>query len=373
MSIYTKENKFHISPGSILFIPDTADKLYKIQVLEHLLEETKVRYIGWGPDYNLWINSKSIGSYWWFKKPLSKWTTISKELSENVDDLLINAEIALYVDEALTGLNSERIRTDGNLPGIKTLPHTKVPTIRYVPINVRYKWSELFFDVITDCIEDPNTGLNWRKLFILSKCILRASNRGGQEHSRNNDQRILEGINRWNSGNFGGLWNEACSLKQSKRSNDTNSEEIIKRAKNLSFQGQYGRAAKFLASDGFALVNKTTLDSLKKLHPPEEKPIVVQIFSSRAYQFSEENVLEQLNSFSRFTAAGHSKMFPEHLLHAVQCTDSDQSQIALRVLTKLVNISCRGQLPEFVSQALCSASLSALLKNKGGIKIKLKS
>ena len=50
MSNLTIENKFHISPGFILFIPDTADKLYKIQVLERLLDKTKVRYIGWGPD-----------------------------------------------------------------------------------------------------------------------------------------------------------------------------------------------------------------------------------------------------------------------------------------------------------------------------------
>ena len=61
-------------------------------------------------------------------------------------------------------------------------------------------------------------------------------------------------------------------------------------------------------------------------------------------------------------------MFPRHFLHAVQCTASDQSQIALRVLTKLVNINCRGKLTEFVSQALCSASLSALLKKKAGIR-----
>ena len=121
-----------------------------------------------------------------------------------------------------------------------------------------------------------------------------------------------------------------------------------------------------MASDGFAPVNKETLDSLKKLNSPEEKPIVVQNFSSQAYQFSDEIVSEQLNSFSGFTAAGPSKMFLENLLHAVQCTASDQSQSALRVLTKLVNISCRGELPEFVSQALCSASLSALLKKKGG-------
>ena len=41
MSRLRKENKFHISPGSIFFIPDTADKLYKIQVLDHLLEKNE--------------------------------------------------------------------------------------------------------------------------------------------------------------------------------------------------------------------------------------------------------------------------------------------------------------------------------------------
>ena len=94
MSNHTIENKFHISPGSILFIPDTADKLYNIQVLEHLSEETKVGCIGWGPDYDSWINSKSIWSYWCFKKHLGKLKRISKELSDQVDDLLMT--ISLY-------------------------------------------------------------------------------------------------------------------------------------------------------------------------------------------------------------------------------------------------------------------------------------
>ena len=73
-----------------------------------------------------------------------------------------------------------------------------------------------------------------------------------------------------------------------------------------------------------------------------------------------------MNSFSRLTTTGPSKIFSERLLQAVQCTASDQSQIALRVLTKLVHISCRDEFPEFVAKALCSASLLAL-KKKGGI------
>ena len=205
MSILTIENRFHISPGFIIFIPCTADKLHKIQVLEHLLEERNNRYNGWDPEYDSWINSKSIWSYWCIKKPLIKMKRISKELSDQVDDLLIYGESAIYVDEALADLNSERITTDGNLPDIKTLLHTKVIAVRYVPINVRYKWSEFFSDVITDCIEDPNRKINCRKLFELCKCILRVSNRGGQKHRRKDDQRTLENVNRWNSGDFGGI------------------------------------------------------------------------------------------------------------------------------------------------------------------------
>ena len=80
------------------------------------------------------------------------------------------------------------------------------------------KFTALNYDVRhTDCTEEINTDLNWRKLFGLSKCILRVSNRGRQKHRRNNDQRTLERINRWNSGDFGGLWNKAFSLRRSKR------------------------------------------------------------------------------------------------------------------------------------------------------------
>ena len=138
--------------------------------------------------------------------------------------------------------------------------------------------------------------------------------------------------------------------------------------KKFVFPGPIWQSSKIFGFWWLAPVNKATLDSLKKLHPTQGKPFVVQSFSSQAHKFSEEIVSEQLHSFSRFTAAGPSKMFPEHLLHAVQCITSDQSIIALRVLTKLVNICCRGEFPEFDSQVLCSASLSALLKKKGGIR-----
>ena len=52
--------------------------------------------------------------------------------------------------------------------------------------------------------------------------------------------------------------------------------------------------------------------------------------------------MEQLNFFFKLRAAGPSKMFPGHLLHAVQCTASDLSQNALRLLTKQQHTNCPG-------------------------------
>ena len=70
--------------------------------------------------------------------------------------------------------------------------------------------------------------------------------------------------------------------------------------------------------------------------------------------------MEELYSFSKFTAANPSNIFLEHFLHAVQCSASDQSENALKVLIKLVSISCRGELPEFDSRALCSSTLAII-------------
>ena len=61
-------------------------------------------------------------------------------------------------------------------------------------------------------------------------------------------------------------------------------------------------------------------------------------------------------------------MYPEHLLHAINCSISDQSKRAMNSLTKLVNLASSGQLPSFVVPAFCSVTLTALNKKKTGIR-----
>ena len=146
-------------------------------------------------------------------------------------------------------------------------------------------------------------------------------------------------------------------------------ETLASRAKKLCLPGQFGRAAKILSSEGVAPDNRKTLIELKKLHPEENEILEpLEDYSCEAYQFDEGKVLLQLQSFSKFTAAGPSKMYPEHLLQAINCSTFDQSKRAMNSLTKLVNLASSGQLPSFVALAFCSATLTAMNKKKTGIR-----
>ena len=135
-------------------------------------------------------------------------------------------------------------------------------------------------------------------------------------------------------------------------------------------QGQFGRVAKILSSEGLAPNSRAILKALEELHPKEVPPTLLQPdnVASSGYQFSDNLVFEQLKTFIKYTAASPSKMYPEHLLHAVECTAPDHSESALKAIARFVNTGSRGKFPSSVSKALCSASLTALSKKKGGVR-----
>ena len=179
---------------------------------------------------------------------------------------------------------------------------------------------------------------------------------------------MMNRFERRRSGEFAALWYEAASMKQAKKSNGT-MEALASRAKTLCLQGQFSRAAKISSLEGIATDNRKTPTELKKLHSEENEILEpLEGYSCEAYQFDKGKVLLQLQSFSKVTAAGPSKMYPEHPLHAINCSISDQSKRKMNFLTKLVNFASRGQLPSFVAPAFCSATLTALNKKKTGIR-----
>ena len=121
-------------------------------------------------------------------------------------------------------------------------------------------------------------------------------------------------------------------------------------------QEQFGRAAEVLSPDGVAPDDAATLNELKKLHPEEKQPDnqFEQDANANAYQFDEASEFFQIKSFSNFTAAGQTNIYPNHLLHAVNCGAPDQSKRAVSSLTKFVNLASRDQLPEIVAPILLS-------------------
>ena len=141
-------------------------------------------------------------------------------------------------------------------------------------------------------------------------------------------------------------------MKRAKKMNHDSIESLAARAKSLCLYDQFGRAAEILSSIGVAPDNKEKLKELMNLHPAEEVPVpprVTDDYTSYAYQFDEASVFKQLQSFSNFTAAGPSKMYPEHLLHAVTCAVPDQSKKLITSITTLVKLASRWQLPKFVA------------------------
>ena len=131
------KEQFHTTPGTILFIPDTANKLYKVQVLENSGHETKIRYSGWDSEHDTWFNEKSIWAHSKHKHNLKNRKKI-KDISDKIDLLLASCEQNQLDDN----FENEQTILDENkkLPCLQTIVSSHVPTCRFVLVKFRTKW-----------------------------------------------------------------------------------------------------------------------------------------------------------------------------------------------------------------------------------------
>ena len=65
-------------------------------------------------------------------------------------------------------------------------------------------------------------------------------------------------------------------MKQAKKKSTNRIEELASRAKSLCLQGQFGRTAKILSTEGLAPNIRATLKALEELHPKEVPPTFLQ-------------------------------------------------------------------------------------------------
>jgi hypothetical protein len=83
---------------------------------------------------------------------------------------------------------------------------------------------------------------------------------------------------------------------------------------------------------------------------------------------NEQNVREAINSFPAWSAPGSDGMRPHYLKDIIFLPAGEAGQQALRALTKLCNF-LSGQLPSEICYLLYGASLCALHKKDGGIRL----
>ena len=102
-----------------------------------------------------------------------------------------------------------------------------------------------------------------------------------------------------------------------------------------------------MSSEGLSPNSRAILKTIEELNPKEGPPTLLEPdnVASSAYQFSDNIVFEKLKTFSKYTAAGASKMYPEHLVRAVECTAPRHSESSLKTITRFVNTGSRGKFP----------------------------
>ena len=105
-------------------------------------------------------------------------------------------------------------------------------------------------------------------------------------------------LEQWKSGDYAALCYEAASMKHLKKTSNESIDALARRAKSFCLQGQFGRAAKVLSSDGVAPDNAATLNELKKLYHQEKQPDhqLDQDANTNAFQFGEASVFSQIES-----------------------------------------------------------------------------
>ena len=120
--------------------------------------------------------------FWWdgvlhsqFTPLLSKVNKIPRDLAKRIDEIVQSASSP---NPAATDINLNE------LPDLETISKKHIPTLRFIPVKCRVRWSELLTSVIDVCILHAQLLENWKKLFAISKCVLRASSRGGKKHKQ---------------------------------------------------------------------------------------------------------------------------------------------------------------------------------------------
>ena len=248
-----------------------------------------------------------------------------------------------------------------SLPTLQDICSLRCPTIRFIPSRARPSFARVLSAVLRDVVAE-NSIEAWTKLFMLPKCLLPSSKRGG----RHNKPIPIESLcDMWLGGNLSELWsfaqNRAASSSHSNKTTRVRPNDGVTSSISLSKDGLYGKACRLLVSQGVAPNNESTWNLLVSKHLKGGCPVGLPGAPNDGTLPPDFNLGPVLRSFPKLTGAGPSGLRIQHLLDAVEVPL--QTPI-LHSLKAVVNILSSGRAPALISPFLAGGNLTAFVKSK---------
>ena len=156
------------------------------------------------------------------------------------------------------------------LPDMATVCNANVVTIKHVPKKCRQLWAQVLCRELQQVTREGNlTSLT--RLFALPKAVLRVLPRGGAGNRNAMANAVKLRLQRWQKGELGALWEEAVAPVPKPRGRKPKKQEEQDEAKARQMRqvvaaaedGQYGKAARLLTSNGIATTTPQVLQTGK--------------------------------------------------------------------------------------------------------------
>lgn len=254
-------------------------------------------------------------------------------------------------------------------PTLDEVFQMRLPCKSYVPKGAKKLWAQCLVGAIAQVVTH-NDIRAWIELFMLPKCVLRASPRGGKRHRKRLDAQTKDLCRSWIEGQRAELWQKP-SGRQTGQVEKPSQRQRNDRATAMVQENLFSKACSALTNEPPAEVTREVVNEMRSKHPTARAEDRVRmstlrhVSSAAAGQVDEDLVKKAIKDFPRGSSGGPSGLKPQHLKDALVAGWADE---VARQATSLTNLLARGQAPLAVQQWLCGASLAALPKKTGGLR-----
>lgn len=88
---------------------------------------------------------------------------------------------------------------------------SNLPTLHHVPKGARNSWADIIFSTLSAINQYPKNLENWKKLFMLPRCVLSSPGNGDRLGWKKLQSIVNLRFRRWNRGELSELWHDYIS------------------------------------------------------------------------------------------------------------------------------------------------------------------